>query len=81
MTEFTSKSFDGIVGLDDDDDDVGFLGLMKKSYLLYFWDTDPLESMVCNGDTVLSQSRLLSFKAQSPLCVLGQNPVGSATVR
>ena len=79
MAEFTSKLLDVDVGLADDD--VGFLGLMKKSFLLYFWDTDPLESMVCNGDTVLSQSRLLSFKAQSPLCVLGQNPVGSATVR
>ena len=53
---------------------------LKKSFLFDFWDTDPLESMVCNGDTVLSQSRLLSFKAQSPLCVLGQNPDGSATV-
>ena len=79
MAEFTSKLPDVDVGLADDD--VGFLGLMKKSFLLYFWDTDPLESMVCNGDTVLSQSRLLSFKAQSPLCVLGQNPDGSATVR
>ncbi len=42
MAEFTSKLLDGVVGLADDD--VGFLGLMKKSFLLYFWDTDPLET-------------------------------------
>ena len=42
MAEFTSKLLDVDVGRADDD--VGFLGLMKKSFLLYFWDTDPLET-------------------------------------
>ena len=77
QAEFTSELVDDVVRA------VMILGsswLVEERFSLYFWDTDPLRTMVCNGDTVLSQSRLLSFKAQSPLCVVGQNPDGSATV-
>ena len=79
MAEFTSKVLDVGVGLDEEDVEL-LVGLWKKGFLFVFWDTDPLRTMVCNGDTVLSQSRLLSFKASARQRILGQNPDDSATV-
>ena len=44
---------------------------LKKNFLFYFWDTDPLEPMVCNGDTVRSLVTSPFLQGQCPPKNLG----------